>query len=283
MFVQHFKSESPLGPSSRVVDDGACRDTDLIRFSAKQVDNIIRKMTKATIIARVLDGLMDVRLKDYLSLHDGQFGFRSDLSTESAILVLKNTVHCYTNRGTPIYACFVDLCRAFDLPSYDVLWGKLREGNLHAELLRLFQYWYHNQFNNVRRANNYSTFFGLNYGVRQGGITSPRLFSLYINELILELSSLRIVCRIDDVSINNISYADDMALLSPTVRALRELLGICERYAQRHGLIYNVNKSVFMIFRAVKDLIYLIDQPNPFLQISYLKRENFFVFIKLAA
>lgn len=71
-----------------------------------------------------------------------------------------------------------------------------------------------------------------------------------MNDLIVELSSKKIGCRIDDVSINNISYADDMVLLSPTVRALRELLECCESYAQAHGLLYNVRKSEFLIFKA---------------------------------
>ncbi|XP_047027982.1 uncharacterized protein LOC124636075 [Helicoverpa zea] len=67
---------------------------------------------------------------------------------------------------------------------------------------------------------------------------------------IVELSSKKTGCRIDDVSVNNISYADDMVLLSPTVRALRELLKVCEDYAQMHGLSYNVRKSELLVFKA---------------------------------
>ncbi|XP_053615263.1 uncharacterized protein LOC128678044 [Plodia interpunctella] len=319
MFVRHFQVQSPLGLSSKVVDNGTCCDSDQIRFSAKQVDDVIKKMTRgkspghdglsiehlqhaglhlnrvlamffslcfghsylpdsliktivvpviknktgdvtdknnyrpislATIIAKVLDSLMDIELESYLNLHDAQFGFRSNLSTESAILVLKNTAHYYTQRHTPIYACFLDFSRAFDLVSYDILWEKLRERNIPAELLGIFQYWYQNQSNNVRWANQLSVSYGLNCGVRQGGITSPKLFNLYINDLIVGLSNRHIGCRIDDISINNISYADDMVLLSPTVRALRELLGLCEQYARQHGLLYNINKSEFMVFKA---------------------------------
>ncbi|XP_026326114.1 uncharacterized protein LOC113240070 [Hyposmocoma kahamanoa] len=104
--------------------------------------------------------------------------------------------------------------------------------------------------NNVRWADKLSESYGLECGVRQGGLTSPRLFNLYINDLIVRLSNKKVGCRIDDVSVNNISYADDMALLSPTIRALRELLGTCEEYAKTHGLIYNVKKSEYMVFGA---------------------------------
>ncbi|CAH2104113.1 unnamed protein product [Euphydryas editha] len=319
MFMEHFKVNSPLGSSLRVLDEGCCRDSDLVRFSGRQVERIIKKMSRgkspghdglsiehlqhagphlpgvlamfyslcmchsylpsdlmrtivvpiiknktgdvadqcsyrpislATVIAKVLDSLLDERLGSLLQLHDAQFGFRNHLGTETAILSLKHTVQYYTKRRTPVYACFLDLSRAFDLVSYDVLWEKLRERKVPAELLRILQYWYCNQVNSVRWADKFSVPYGLECGVRQGGITSPKLFNLYINDLIVELSSKKVGCRIDDISINNISYADDMVLLSPSIRALRELLATCEGYARKHGLIYNVKKSEVMVFRA---------------------------------
>ncbi|XP_028162388.1 uncharacterized protein LOC114354288, partial [Ostrinia furnacalis] len=53
---------------------------------------------------------------------------------------------------------------------------------------------------------------------------------------------------------NNLSYADDMVLLSPSVGGLRQLLKICETYAAKHGLKYNVKKSEFMVFRGKNKL-----------------------------
>ncbi|XP_045541848.1 uncharacterized protein LOC123723308 [Papilio machaon] len=209
-----------------------------------------RPISLATIIAKVLDSQLNARLNQFLRLHEAQFGFRSDLCTETAILGLKHTVQYYTSRRTPIYACFLDLSRAFDLVSYDILWNKLRERNVPVELLRILQYWYHNQINYVRWADKLLSPYSLNCGVRQGGITSVKLFNLYINDLIVELSSKKIGCRIDDVSINNISYADDMVLLSPTIRAMRNLLACCESYALTHGLVYNVAKSEYLVFGA---------------------------------
>ncbi|XP_026326151.1 uncharacterized protein LOC113234843 [Hyposmocoma kahamanoa] len=153
-------------------------------------------------MAKVLDSLLDDRLESYLHLHDAQFRFRPKFSTESAVLALKHTVRYYIERRTPVYACFLDLSRAFDLVSYDVLWDKLRDRDVPAELLRIFQYWYHNQVNYVRWANKLSDSFQLDCEVRQGGLTSPKLFNLYVNDLTVELSSMRVVCRVDDVSVN---------------------------------------------------------------------------------
>lgn len=71
-----------------------------------------------------------------------------------------------------------------------------------------------------------------------------------MNRLIEELSSTNVGCSVDGVFINNISYADDMVLLSPSISALQKLLGICESYAETHGLKYNAVKSEFMVFKA---------------------------------
>ncbi|CAK1597452.1 unnamed protein product [Parnassius mnemosyne] len=319
LFKDHFKVESPRGPSSRVIDSERL-GRSCIRISPKEVSEVINSMTRgkspghdglsiehlvhagahlprvlamflslciahqylptdlmktivvpilknrtgdtsdlnnyrpislATIIAKVLDSLLDRQLRKHIHLHDAQFGFKPGLSTESAILCLKQTVRYYTDRKTPVYACFLDLSKAFDLVSYDILWRKLqKETNLPQEIISVFKYWYSNQINYVRWGSSFSERYGLECGVRQGGLSSPTLFNLYINQLIVELSSTKVGCSIDGICINNISYADDMVLLSPTIGALRRLLGICESYAKTHGLKYNVTKSELMVFNS---------------------------------
>ncbi|XP_026324404.1 uncharacterized protein LOC113233493, partial [Hyposmocoma kahamanoa] len=60
---------------------------------------------------------------------------------------------------------------------------------------------------------------------------------------------MQVGCRIDGVTVNNISNADDMVLLSPSIGGLRKLLRVCEAYAVEHGLKHNVTKREFMIFK----------------------------------
>lgn len=87
-------------------------------------------------------------------------------------------------------------------------------------------------------------------GVSQGGLASPALFNLYMNALISELSSQHVGCHVDGMCVNNLSYANDMVLLSASVCCLRTLLKICQEYAMSHGLKYNVIKSHYMVFEA---------------------------------
>ena len=48
---------------------------------------------------------------------------------------------------------------------------------------------------------------------------------------------------------NNFSYADDMVILAPSMKALRKLISTCELYALENDIIYNVKKTEYMIFK----------------------------------
>ncbi|XP_073960758.1 uncharacterized protein [Choristoneura fumiferana] len=73
-------------------------------------------------------------------------------------------------------------------------------------------------------------------GVRQGGLSSPLLFCLYVDALLEQLGGTHVGYHVDGVCLNNISYADDMVLLAPSIAALRNLVAVCESYASSHGL-----------------------------------------------
>ncbi|XP_063389871.1 uncharacterized protein LOC134675536 [Cydia fagiglandana] len=209
-----------------------------------------RPISLATVVAKVFDAVLDAQLDRYIQISDAQFGFRPKLSTESAILSLKHTVEYYTLRKTPIYACFLDLSKAFDLVNYELLWAKLEEAGVPMDIVHILRSWYLCQVNVVRWGKDMSEEYRLECGVRQGGRTSPKLFNLYINALIEELSSIHVGCHISGVCMNNISYADDMVLLSPSPGGLEILLKLCEKYACKHGLRYNAIKSELMVFKS---------------------------------
>lgn len=131
------------------------------------------------------------------------------------------------------------------------MWEKLLGEGVPPSLVNILSLWYEKQRNFVRWSNVLSDPYKLECGVRQGGLTSPRLFNIYVNKLLEELSSTHVGCHIDDLCLNNISYADDMVLLSPSICGLRKLLSICESYAEDHGLKYNPSKSELLVFRGV--------------------------------
>ena len=57
---------------------------------------------------------------------------------------------------------------------------------------------------------------------------SPALFAVYLDDLSLELTESKIGCKINDIIINHLVYADDTILICPSPLALQKLINICE-------------------------------------------------------
>ena len=90
--------------------------------------------------------------------------------------------------------------------------------------------------------------------VRQGGILSPFLFVVY-NELSLCLRSLKIGCRLSNMIVNHLLFADDAVFFAPSAKGLQQLLDICSKFALSHNVVFNVVKSQCLIVSSRSDFI----------------------------
>jgi hypothetical protein len=86
--------------------------------------------------------------------------------------------------------------------------------------------------------------FTVNNGVRQGAVASPIFFNAYIDELFNILKKSGLGCMINGLYYGLLGYADDCALLSPSWEALQELLNICQKYFELHGIKISVNVNL---------------------------------------
>ena len=66
--------------------------------------------------------------------------------------------------------------------------------------------------------------FNISNGVRQGGILSPYLFCIYVDEICKMLNNVHVGCFVGTMLVNQCMYADDLVLLSPSAAGLSILL-----------------------------------------------------------
>ena len=103
---------------------------------------------------------------------------------------------------------------------------------------------YMNQQCDVRWNGSYSLKFPVSNGVRQGAVSSPLFFSLYVDNLIKELRTSGIGCSIGGIYVGIIVYADDIFLLSASRQGLQSMVNICDDFAQKHNLRFSTNPDV---------------------------------------
>ena len=78
------------------------------------------------------------------------------------------------------------------------------------------------------------------------------MFAVYLDGLLVELSSSGVGCYWGCMFAGSFCYADDIVLLAPCASALRCMLNICCRYAFQNGLKFNANKTQLICFRKSK-------------------------------
>ena len=90
--------------------------------------------------------------------------------------------------------------------------------------------------------------FTISNDVRQRGILSRKMFSVYIDNLSKLLNSSGFGCFIDKICFNDVFYADDLCLMASCAIALQELLHICHNYSISVDVNFNALKSFCIAF-----------------------------------
>ena len=85
-------------------------------------------------------------------------------------------------------------------------------------------------------------------GVRQGGILSPDFYCLYIDDLLTLLRKSGKGCHFHELFAAALFYADDMAIMAPSVKGIQTLLNICGEYCLEFDICLNATKSQLMYF-----------------------------------
>ena len=136
------------------------------------------------------------------------------------IFAFKEIVSHYKRLNSPIYICFIDVKSAFDRVSHWKLFKKLLERGVPKPIVTMFVHWYTNQNLYVSWGTAVSAQFHMSNGIRQGAVASPHFFNLVFDSLNQKLNAAGVGCHIGSKITNNLSWADDLVLITPSVHAL---------------------------------------------------------------
>ena len=198
--------------------------------------------------SKILEDLIITDNSSFLQSSDLQFAYKKKHSTHTATLTLKELLRYYKLRKTRVFACALDASKAFDKVRHDKLYLILYDRGIPPVILRTVIDLYERQQSRCRYFTAFSDFYCISNGVRQGGVASPILFLVYMDELYkrLELSGHGLV--IGNVYFGVIGYADDMLLVAANIQTLNAMLKICEEFGIEFDVAYNPTKSKFIIF-----------------------------------
>jgi len=203
--------------------------------------NDFRGISISPVISKVFEHCVLQRYKQFLGTSDNQFGFKPGLGCSHAINTVRSVIDRHIKGGSTVNICALDLSKAFDKMNHHALFIKLMKRNIPIEILCVLELWFSSCYTCVKWHGVRSAFYQINIGIRQGGVLSPILFAVYLDDVV------NIVCRHRYGStLSIVLYADDIILISPSVQALQILLTICETELLQLDMLLNAKKSCCM-------------------------------------
>ena len=216
-----------------------------------------RGISISDISSKVYGSIINTRIQKLVDEHnltgEIQAGFKSGYSTIDHAFTLMACVQKQfsNNCNRKLYVAFIDFQKCFDTINRNILWPILTKNGIYGKLSKCIRSMYESVKARVRASDNSLTeHINCTLGVKQGDICSPVLFSLYINELAIEITrNGRHGVSLETYELLALLLADDIILCSETVVGLQTQLNILYKAACRLHLTVNLSKSNIIVFR----------------------------------
>lgn len=206
-----------------------------------------RPISLLSIYNKLLEKLMYRRVLSFLNKHnliyDYQFGFRKGHSTMMATAEILENIRDELEKGHFVIGVYLDLSKAFDTVSHEILFSKLQHYGIRGHVLDWFKSYLANRRQLTFCNNTYSKEEAVTTGVPQGSVLGPLLFLIYMNDIHRSVSdtSLRLFADDTNLFLSNTNLA---SAERETISSLRKL----QQWFTDNQLTLNIDKTCFTIF-----------------------------------
>ncbi len=197
-------------------------------------------------VMKIIERILDVIIRDMVSIDDSQFGFVPGRGTTDAIFVVRQLQEKFLAANKRLHMAFVDLEKAFDRVPRKVIWWAMRKLHVDEWVIRLVQGMYANARSRVRVGDGLSEEFQVRVGVHQGSVLSPLLFIIVLEALSLEF---RAGVPWEDL------YADDLIIITDSMDECVRRVKIWKEEMEKKGLRMNAKKTKVLICGKELDIL----------------------------
>ena len=170
--------------------------TPIIKNKRGDIDALsnYRPINDLSFFSKVLEKCALYQLREHLIRNnlnfDYQSAYKADHSCETALLRIYDDLLGMLKPKTCIVMVFLDFSSAFDTIDHSVLLGKLEtQFHITGRALSWFRSFLSGRSFSVKISNNFSGYYPIKYGVPQGSVLGPAIFSLYSQEINLIIRS----------------------------------------------------------------------------------------------
>ena len=227
-------------------------------------------------ISKIFEKVIHDQLYDYFDkynlLAEQQYGFRKQHSTEyAAVKLIDHVSKEMENRKTPTNV-YIDLSKAFDTLTFDILLFKLKYYGVTDTALDLMRSYLTNRKQYVVFNGCQSDYSEIYTGVPQGSILGPLFISIYMNDLINVSNRLNFLMYADDTTIY--FNLEEFEYLNRE-RDINTELKKVNTWLKLNKLSLNAQKTKLMIFHRKQKQVDEINVQINGTQIERVKSFNF--------
>nr|GEU46359.1 hypothetical protein [Tanacetum cinerariifolium] len=181
--------------------------------------------------------VIEIRLRREARVLENQFDFMSERSTTEEIHLLRSLMKKYRERQRDLHIAFLDLEKAYDSVTRELVWRTLIDKGTPRRYLRVIRDMYEGAKTYVRTTVRNTKFFPVEVGLHQGSAISPYLFTLILDELSRGIQENISWCMI---------FTDDIVLIAESAEGLNKRLESWRKALEDNGLRVSREKTGYL-------------------------------------